>query len=234
MYATLRNGGSQFVIYGLHSGDGKYRYIGKTAGGIVRRMYEHKYSARTNPKSACHKWMNKYGHDNIQAEILQVCDNNDELVIWEQVWIESLLPEGFPLLNHTGGGEGQLGIKRSPELLARMSAIRKGLLAGEKHPMWGKHHTTEARVLMGTASRDRWADPEFREKMQAILIEKPRPKGDKHHMAKLTTAQAQHVLDHPEMTLGQHAEGTGVSKDAIWRIRAGRNWKHLTTKPVEE
>lgn len=52
------------------------------------------------------------------------------------------------------------------------------------------------------------------------------PKGEAHGMVKLTRAQAQEVLDSPELGYVIAAR-LGITKSAVSAIRVGKRWKHL-------
>ena len=73
---------------------------------------------------------------------LKTCYTQEELDEWEQYYINfynTLSPNGYNLQE---GGRGGLP---SDETRRKMSDSHKGLCTGEKHPMFGKHHSLESR-----------------------------------------------------------------------------------------
>ena len=53
-----------------------------------------------------------------------------------------------------------------------MSESRIGLMSGENHPMYGKHHTEESRAQMKESSQKRWSRQEERERMRLQMKER--------------------------------------------------------------
>lgn len=89
----------------------EYRYVGLTTRGVAR-LQEHINEA-LNPKHARHlsskaEWVRSVrGH--ITFEILEVCDNPEDLNLSEMKWIAIFKERGYDLLNETNGGAGTLG-----------------------------------------------------------------------------------------------------------------------------
>ena len=76
---------------------------------------------------------------------LKTCYTQEELDEWEQYYINfynTLSPNGYNLQE---GGRGGLP---SDETRRKMSDSHKGLCTGEKHPMFGKHHSEESKKKM--------------------------------------------------------------------------------------
>lgn len=132
-----------YSIYG-HTSPSNKSYIGQTFR-LHERDCEH---ARMNGSSpAFHNAIAKYGWDNFIHEILEENLTLEEANIREVYWIEfygTLSPNGYNL--NTGGNN----FKFSDETRKRMSESR----SGEKHPMFGKHHSEEAKQKI----RDNHAD----------------------------------------------------------------------------
>ena len=73
---------------------------------------------------------------------LKTCYSQEELDEWEQYYINfynTLSPNGYNLQ------EGGRGGVPSEDARRKMSNAHKGLCAGEKHPMFGKHHSDETK-----------------------------------------------------------------------------------------
>jgi hypothetical protein len=72
-----------------------------------------------------------------------------------------------------------IGKKRSPEYCQKMSEARKGKMVGEKHPMFGKHHSEETKQKMHKPHKPlkekRVYSPEARAKMKGKNKGRPGP-----------------------------------------------------------
>lgn len=146
--------------------DGEIFYVGI---GSLKRPYT------TNGRTKWwHNIANKYGY---LVEIIHENLTWGEAVKLEHEYINKLgradLELG-PLVNMTDGGDGahnrkqneetrkkisknnaryNLGKKASKELREKLSRIHIGLQAGEKHPLYGKHHSQEAKDKIGAAHK---------------------------------------------------------------------------------
>jgi len=134
-------------IYILTSPSGK-SYIGQTIDSIKKRFAQHQ---RT--KSCCtaiHNAIKKYGWENLEKDWYECPD--DDLDVDEELLIRemgTLAPGGYNLKE--GGGNGKL----SEETKEKISIAQKGcrnsmfgkgyMISGEKHYLYGKHHTEEVK-----------------------------------------------------------------------------------------
>ena len=136
------------VIYGLHLGDRRYRYIGLTTVGIDVRMKYHIRDSR-HRKRPVYFWMNKYGAENIKISIIEECSSFEELTVREMYWIAKYREEGFELLNMTDGGEGRSG----PTFISESTRIKYSERSkGNSHAL-GYKHTEDAISRIGEAAR---------------------------------------------------------------------------------
>lgn len=107
------------------------------------------------------KAVHKYGKQNFKREILIECENILDARKLEPIYIikyNTLVPNGYNVSDN--GGWGYLGATHGPLTRQRISNALKGKLlseerkkqisisgkgvqAGEKHPMYGKHHREE-------------------------------------------------------------------------------------------
>lgn len=63
------------VIYGLHTGDFDYRYIGQTIQTVRDRFNQHKkYAMRGDKGSPVYNWIRKHGEDGIQVCVIETFD----------------------------------------------------------------------------------------------------------------------------------------------------------------
>lgn len=107
------------------------------------------------------KAVNKYGKQNFQREILEECENILDARKLEPYYIikyNTLVPNGYNVSDNGGWGylgsthglstrkrisKALKGKKFSDERKKRLRIACKGVQAGEKHPMYGKHHKQE-------------------------------------------------------------------------------------------
>lgn len=115
------------------------RYVGKCTHENPIKEFGNVYlGSGVIIKYAIKKW----GRSNFKREILQVCQNEDELNIAEEMWIDKLLPE----YNIESGGWGGIS-NRLKTYWARFTPEerkslrnwgRKTSVVGENNPMYGK------------------------------------------------------------------------------------------------
>lgn len=169
----------EFVIYGLHIGDHRYRYIGLTCKGAEHRLKSHKRDAKNHMHLPVYRWMVKHGKDTIQVTVLETSSDYETLKTREIFWIADFREKGFDLLNLTDGGEGRR-MKLSDEHKAKISSFHKG----HKYNV-GKTQT-----------------PESNEKRRQALLGKPRPdnsemlKGNSHAKGNTFTNSASKTSAH--------------------------------------
>lgn len=91
------------------------------------------------------KAIKKYGKENFIKNILCTCNNREELNEKEKYYINFFDAVNSPdYYNIASGGEG--GLNCTKEHLSQM-------LSGEKNPMYGKHHSEEARKKCSEAAK---------------------------------------------------------------------------------
>jgi group I intron endonuclease len=142
----------QFVAYVVRSNEsGRVVYCGITTRSLHSRWLGHRKS-----RFALGCAIRKYGESAFSIEAIGESRSFDDLKEFEKLLIEqhgTYAPGGY---NLTRGGDGVLGMRFSPETLARMSRARKGRLwtddekaalraarAGKPHPFLGRHHSEE-------------------------------------------------------------------------------------------
>jgi group I intron endonuclease len=157
-------------IYRIISPSGK-SYIGQTVAANVNKRWNEE---KRTPHGLLRHVFKKYGSENcIFEELMEITEAShgprwqEYLDFWEKNCIQefnSLRPHGY---NSTDGGknckfhdasrermrQAQLGKKLTDVTRARMSASRKG----EKHPFYGKTHSTKSRRKMSKALKGKMA-----------------------------------------------------------------------------
>jgi hypothetical protein len=157
--AEIKANPGKIYVYTLSRPDGTPFYVGV---GIKGRVAVHEYYARKNLRGHKHAVVRKIiseGHS-IGYELLFLV-NRDEAFSKEKELItlhgRHDLGRG-PLMNLTDGGEGNVGIKRSPEYLAKLSLRMKAKVV-----------SPEGRKRISAAVKALWSNPEYRKKSAAAM-----------------------------------------------------------------
>ena len=127
-----------YAVYRIITPTNK-EYIGVT-NDLPRRLRRHK---RTT--SAVGHALRKYGCEKCVVEVLVIA-NREHAYELERCLInafDTLAPKGYNL--RAGGLGGSIGRLITPETKSKMAKSHKGLVDGEKHPMWGKTHSEESK-----------------------------------------------------------------------------------------
>lgn len=104
-------------------------YIGSSVR-LERRWSEHRLLLRNNKHHSPHlqrSW-NKHGEENFAFEIILDVEDKNNLIAWEQIWMDVLKPE-YNICQVAGS---RLGAKCSEEARAKMSAAKKGKTHSEE------------------------------------------------------------------------------------------------------
>ncbi len=123
----------------------RYGFIYMTRNNINGKLYIGQHTRTMNPKDiddswylgsgdALHMAIAKYGEENFTREIIYECESKPELDYMEKVFISyynAVKNEDFYNIAEGGQGVG----------------------SGENHPMYGKHHTAEAKRKISDAVR---------------------------------------------------------------------------------
>ena len=169
---------TQHVIYGLLDPNSReLRYIGYSSD-IERRIKDHHRPIYLKIKSHKNHWIKSLLAQGQKADfiIIEEYSSAEELPAAEIETVEYYKWIGANLTNGTKGGDGhRKGDKLSEETKRKLS-IR---FSGDKHPMYGKTHTSEAKKKMSDALSGKnhplWGKShpiETIEKMSAIKLGK--------------------------------------------------------------
>lgn len=117
--------GVVYLIWNIVNGK---KYVGQTVKTVKARFNEH---ARQN--SIIDRAIRKYGKKNFRYGVIKSCVSKADMDYWEKYFIATLKtkkPNGY---NQTDGGEGIVGLKRTPEHNAKISVAKKGKSFSAEH-----------------------------------------------------------------------------------------------------
>lgn len=140
------------VIYLLIDGTNDMEYVGQTTKVVEKRFKQHMQS-----DSYIGRAIRAHGADMFVIALLKECYSKAELDRWEKHLIKSRntkAPNGY---NRTDGGEGSIGLKFTPEQLARLSESHKGY-----------RHTKEQKAKIALALTGKKKSPEHCKKMSVV------------------------------------------------------------------
>lgn len=125
-------------IYQIRNQVNDNRYIG-SAMSIQRRWTAHLNALRRGGHNNLHlqNAFDKYGEAAFVFEVLEDTEP-ENLIVCEQHYFDTLNPE----YNISPTAGSPLGYRHTKEALKKMSETH----TGERHPLYGKHHSTETRA----------------------------------------------------------------------------------------
>lgn len=155
---------------------GKRQYVGSAKDIRARwSMHRHELRKGIHHSRFLQRAWDKYGEAAFAFRILEECES-EQCVEREQYWIDALAP----VFNMHRLARSPLGVKRSAETRAKLSAIA----SKRTPPMANKHHSEETRAKMRgrivseatrEKQRNRIVSEETRAKLRAARLGQPRP-----------------------------------------------------------
>lgn len=152
---------SNIGIYLIECIETKKVYIG-SAKNLERRKKEHFSNLlknKHNNKLLQNAW-NKYGSENFVFKVLEKLDNENELLFYEQKYID-FFKQTHKLFNICMIAGNTLGIRMSDEAKKKLSISATGRkktteqvleqsnrMMGINNPMFGKNHSSDTKLLM--------------------------------------------------------------------------------------
>lgn len=130
--------------------------------------------------------------ETLKEEYIKTCYSEEEMNSDEQYYIKlfkTLYPNGY---NLTEGGDGGILCE---ETRRKLSKTHKGLLSGEKHPMFGKHLSEETKKKIGKSQKGKHPTEETRRKMSESR------RGEKNYMF------GKHHSDETKIKIGEKSKG---------------------------
>lgn len=149
------------IIYKITNNINGKIYIGQTTRSLEERLSEHKRKR----KPLISKALRKYGIENFSIEIIYEASTIDELNKKEFEFIRKyncITPNGY---NQCEGGGNTIGYNHTKEAKERMSKAKSKIYTGENNPMYGKHHSDEAKKKMSEKRKNRKLTDEWKKKI---------------------------------------------------------------------
>lgn len=148
------------VVYGLHSGDYNYRYVGLTTRGVRQRLYEHKHP---QSGSLVNSWIEQVGPENVVMDILEILPewfpqtkvDRDPLQMAEDYWIDRLLDYGYSLTN----------VSKNP---GRISGVRQPFVVDIDYHELHRLYASDPKTLETTPSLSGISPRDARDACNAI------------------------------------------------------------------
>lgn len=174
MPALYLNQPSKFLIYGcIDPRTRLIRYIGRSSSGLA---HPRSYAGRAMLENSTHRarWIKELLRSGLIYEItvLEEVPNSAALNPAECWWIAYGRLFGWPLVNHTAGGDGLSGYKLPAATKAKIGAALKGRIAtaearaANARAQRGRKHSASTRGKMSRSATERQAVPELREHMR--------------------------------------------------------------------
>ena len=157
-------------------------YIGQTVGNLNSRKAAHLSNAKAGRyDSYFYKTIRKYGSENFIWEVLEECENREELNEREEYWIKklnTLAPSGY---NLESGGKN---FSVHEETRMKMREANKG----ENNPFYGKKHTEDTLKKMREARLGKKRKPFSEEWCENMRKNRADTRGENNSCAKLIEA----------------------------------------------
>lgn len=123
-------------IYSIVNKINNRRYIGSTSDSFRKRWNLHKYHLRNNKHKNSHlqySW-NKYGEENFEFIILEICDDKSKVLEIEQLYIDKEDFENLYNINPFATG----GLQFSEDIIKKRTAttVEKNKILSERYNLW--------------------------------------------------------------------------------------------------
>lgn len=196
-------------------------YVGSASClGGRRKAHEYRLKAGTHHSIKLQRAWNKYGESAFKFEVIELVSGEEELLRREQHWIDfyKAAEKGYNVAHVAGrtvgirwteeqkrkASESKKGVKKSPEHVAAMSAVRVG-----------KRLSEETRRKIGEKAKARFADPAEREKISKANAGRKRTDEERE---RLSQAQKEAYTDERRLKQAESARSRTHSDEAKAKI----------------
>jgi group I intron endonuclease len=211
-------------------------YIYKITNKINQKIYIGKHASKRKNYWGSGKKIKlaikKYGKENFNKEIIETCDDEEQLSNREVFWIKFFDARNeLKGYNITEGGEGNSTICNGYWLNKNLSdkhrkniSLHHADVSGEKNPMFGKNRSELFKENL------RKIKTGLKYSNETKLNHSNRTKGSNNPNSKLNDAIILNIRKEYDdgMSTNNLAEKYGVNKPCIWKIIHNYTWKHLT------
>lgn len=191
-----------------------YGYIYETTNLINGKKYIGKHKSNKIDETylgsgiALKKAIRKYKKENFKIKIIETIDTNQkDLDLREMYWIrffDAVADKKYYNRSYGGENEGWFGVNEaikergglSKETKKKMSESR----AGEKHPMYGKHHSEKSKQKMSKIKKGKKTSEETKRKQSEAL------KGEKAYWF------GKHLTKETKIKLSQARKGKNTNR----------------------
>jgi group I intron endonuclease len=210
-------------------------YIYKITNNINQKIYIGKHASKRKCYWGSGKLIKlaikKHGIENFTKEIIETCDNEEQLSIREIFWIEYYGSRNRLIgYNITEGGDGNKAIcngfwrdkKLSDEHRKNISKHHADV-TGDKNPMFGK---TQANSVKENLKKIKTG---LNYSNETKLKHSKRTKGSNNPNSKLNDVIVLNIRKEYSdgISTNDLAKKYGVNKPCIWKIVHNYTWKHL-------
>lgn len=211
-------------IYKITNKVNSKAYIGQSQD-IERRWTKHRRELNNNSHVNKHlqSAYNKYGADSFVWEIEEECEESllDDREIFYIEKYDSF-NNGY---NQTIGGSGTRGYKLSEETKQKLSEARKG----EKHPMYGKHHSEETRKKISEANKN----PSEEIRKRKSEARKGKHLSEEHRRKLIESRKGKHHSKETRKKMSEARKGITLSGEHRRKLsEAKRGEKHPRSRKV--
>lgn len=192
------------------------RYVGKTIKSLNRRLSDHLWAKNKSHKTS---WIISLTKQNLKPliELIEIVEET----VWQEreiYWIKFYKDLGANLCNHTIGGEGQHGAKRSNETKKLMSNAH----VGRKY----KPKTEEQKFNISKGVKTYLIS----QKLENTMVGGNRDvKGSNNGSAKLNEEKVKEIkqLLKQKVDIYTISKQYNVSPTNISKIKTNKTWKHI-------
>ncbi len=211
----------EYLIYLITNKINGKVYVGKTDNPTKRWRdhVERAYCGRPRERFYVHHAIAKYGVENFTFEIIEKHETAEEMREAEIFFIAYLKSLGAQLYNQTDGGEGCNGRVVSQVTRDKISKSHMGI-----------NHTEETKLKISIENKQRFLDPEYRERNKKQLQENAKNRsGEKSNFSKLKSEDVISIRSKYSegISIDDLSTEYDVTRTNIKMIIDRKTWKNL-------